>query len=135
VRRLDEVPRVPREDEDDVEWYPLQHHFGLEAFGANLYEAPRAGIELVGEHTEHDSGQEELYVLIAGRARFDLEGESLEVAAPGVVAVKDAAVRRSAVALDADTRLLAVGAPRSGRFATSWRAEHFEGVPTVDAQG
>jgi hypothetical protein len=135
VRRLDEVPRVPPDDDDDLVWYPLQHYFGLEAFGANVYEAPRAGIELVGEHTEDESGQEELYLVVAGRAQFELDGESFEVAAPGVVAVKDPAVRRSGVALDAGTRLLAVGAPRSGRFATSWRAEHFESVPTVDAQG
>ena len=39
---------------------------GLSA-GANVYEAPRAGIELVGEHDESESGQEELYYRRRGR--------------------------------------------------------------------
>jgi len=36
VRRLADVLRIPVEA-DDPEWYPLQHHFGLTAFGANVY--------------------------------------------------------------------------------------------------
>jgi acyl-CoA reductase-like NAD-dependent aldehyde dehydrogenase len=33
VKRLVEVPLVPTDDPEDFDWYPLQHHFGLGAFG------------------------------------------------------------------------------------------------------
>jgi hypothetical protein len=132
VKRLDEVPTIAAEERDDPVWYPLQHHFGLRAFGANLYEAARPGVELVGEHAEDESGQEELYLVISGRAQFELDGEAFEVEAQGVVAVGDPAVRRRAVALERGTRIVAVGAPPSGEFRTSWQLHHFQGVPRAD---
>jgi hypothetical protein len=49
-----------------------------------------------------------------------------------VVAVTDPAVKRTAVAIRAGTRLLAVGGPATDRFESSWQARHFEGVPRAD---
>ena len=131
VRRLEDVPQIPPEEHDDPLWYPLQHHFGLTAFGLNVYVARAEGDVLLGEHDESESGQEEAYVLTRGRARFTLAGEEREVSAVSVVAVRDPGARRHAVALEAGTMLVAVGA-RSGSFQSSWQPHHFEGVPTAD---
>jgi hypothetical protein len=132
ARRLTEIPHIGPADPGDPEWYPLQHHFGLTAFGANVYVAREEGDELVGQHDETDSGHEELYFLTSGRARFRLGGEDNEVEAGTVVAVPDPTVQRSAVALEAGTALVAVGGPANPEFVSSWRPDHFEGVPRAE---
>ena len=131
ARRLDEIPQVPKDEPGDPEWHPLQHHFGLTAFGANVYVAREPGDELLGEHDEAASGQEELYVVLAGRARFTLGGEVLDAEPLTVVAVPDPAVTRGAVAAMADTALLALGGERRDAFASTWSERHFEAVPRL----
>jgi hypothetical protein len=125
VRRLDQVPTVP---DADVDWHPFQHHFGLTAFGANLFTARGAGDELIGEHDEVNSAQEELYLLLRGSALFVLDGERHEAEAVSVVAVPDASVRRAAVALEAGAMVLAIGAA-PGAYRSTWRSAWFEHVP------
>jgi hypothetical protein len=131
VKRLDEVPLVPTDDPDDFDWYPLQHHFGVAAFGINAYGGD-AGIQLVAEHDERKSAQEELYVVVRGAARFTLNGEPHNAPAVSVVAVPDPAVARAAVATEDSTILLAVGGPAGSGFATTWNQAHFEQVPRAD---
>ncbi len=127
MKRLDEIPLVPTDDPADFDWYPLQHHFGLSAFGINAFGGDE-GILVVGEHDETESGQEEVYVVIRGRARFTLDGTQFEAPAVSVIAIPDASVRRAAVASEDGTIVLAIGASASG-FATTWRREHFDRVP------
>ncbi len=129
MKRLDEVPVVPTDDPDGFDWYPIQHHFGLSAFGVNIFAAREAGMLLVAEHDETESGQEELYVVIKGAARFTLAGDAIDAPAVSVVAVPDPAVAREAVAIESGTTLLVVGAPAGSGFATTWRSEHFDRVP------
>jgi quercetin dioxygenase-like cupin family protein len=130
VKQFEEVPLVPTDDPADFDWYPLQHHFGLSAFGINVFGGER-GIELVHEHDETESGQEEVYVVVAGAARFTLAGEDVEAAAGSVVVVKEPSVRRAATSVAAGTLLLAVGG-QPGSFATTWRPQNFERVPVAD---
>jgi hypothetical protein len=126
---LGDLPEVPTATEPgDPAWRAIQHHFGLTAFGANAYTARAEGDELVGEHDEAESGQEELYLVTAGRVRFVLDGEGVDLRAGDVVAVRSPAVRRSAVALEPGATVLAVGAA-PGCFATSWLPHHFDGLP------
>jgi hypothetical protein len=131
AKRLDEIPTIAPDAPDDPLWYPLQHHFGISAFGVNVYAASRPGIELIGEHDETASGQEEVYVVISGSARFELDGEALTAPAVTVVAVRDPAVRRAATAVEPETHVVAVGGRAQEAFESSWRAAHFEGVPTA----
>ena len=131
VKRLDELPLVPTDDPDDYDWYPIQHHFGLSAFGVNAFGGD-AGTSFVHEHDETASNQEELYVVLRGTARFTLDGDELEAGALSVVAIRDPAVRRAAVAVEDGTLLLAFGAPVGSGFHTTWRPEHFEQVPRAD---
>jgi hypothetical protein len=130
VKRLDEVPLVPTDDPADFDWYPIQHHFGLGAFGINVF-GGEPGIELVAEHDELNSGQEELYVVLAGTARFTLAGDDVEVAAISLVVLRDPSVRRAATSAAPGTLLLAVGG-LPGSFATSWRPQNFEQVAVAD---
>jgi hypothetical protein len=128
ARRVEEIPPVPGGDEHDPDWRPLQHFFGLTAFGANVFVAQRGDETLVEEHDERGSGQEELYLVLDGEAEFELDGESLVAERGTVVALPDPAVRRRALARVPGTALLAVGT-RPGCFETTWRSEHFENVP------
>jgi quercetin dioxygenase-like cupin family protein len=127
VRRLEDLPTVP---DADVGWYPLQHHFGMSAFGANIFFAAAAGDELIAEHDETASVQEELYLVLRGSVRFALDGEQHDVEAVSVVAVPEPGVRRAAVALDDNAMLLALGAP-PGAYHSTWRPAWFERVPKL----
>ena len=130
VRHLGDVPQIAPEP-DEPEWYPLTHHFGLTAFGANVYVARAAEVALLGEHDESASDQEELYVVTAGEALFTIDGEAFAAPAVTVVAVPDPTVRRTAVAKEAGTTVVAVGGPRRESFRTSWQLHHFENVPKL----
>lgn len=91
-----------------IAWLPLRRRLGVTAIGTNAYRAARAGDEVLEEHTERP-GTEELYVVIAGAARFTADDETVDAAAGTVVFYPDAATRRHAVATEDDTVVLAVG--------------------------
>ena len=131
VKRLDELPLVPTDDANDFDWYPVQHHLGLGAFGVNGFGGD-TGTMLVAAHDESESSQEELYVVVEGTVRFTLDGETFQASAVSFVAVPDPAVSRSAVAAEDGTLLLAIGAPAGSGFETTWRRENFEQVPRAD---
>jgi hypothetical protein len=109
VRRLDDVPTVPRTDEDDPDWRPLQHFFRLTAFGANVFVARRGHETLVEEHDERTSGQEELYLVLEGEVEFEVGGETFVAGRGTAIAVPEPAVKRRAVARTAGASLLVVG--------------------------
>ncbi len=127
VHRLDEIPTVP---DADVDWHPLQHYFGLNTFGANLFIARNAGDQLVAEHDESESAQQELYLVLRGAVRFTFDGETRDAPAISVAAVPDNSVRRAAVALEPGATMLALGAP-PGEYASTWRPSWFEAVPKL----
>ena len=59
-----------REPDFGGRWRSLGDHFGITGFGVNANEAD-AGRELIVPHTETEyGGQEELYLMLSGRARF-----------------------------------------------------------------
>ena len=119
------------EEEGEPEWYPLQHFFRLTAFGANVYVAPEAGGDLLGEHDETKSGQEELYLVVAGEATFTLDGETFDAPAVTVVAVPDPAVVRGAKAKKAGTAVVALGGDAREAFRSSWQPKWFEDAPQL----
>jgi hypothetical protein len=131
VKRLDELPLVPTDDPNDFDWYPVQHHLGIGAFGINAFGGD-AGTVLVAEHDERESAQEELYVVVEGCVDFVLDGESRRVHGTTFVAVPDPAVTRSATAVQNGTLLLAIGAPADSGFATTWNERNFEQLPPAD---
>jgi mannose-6-phosphate isomerase-like protein (cupin superfamily) len=118
VVRIDEVE--PDRDFAGLRFRPLRPLLGIEAFGVAGWVAD-AGEEVIVDHTERDEGQEELYLVLAGRARF-VVGEDEEVAAgPGTCVAVRAGVRRRATAVEDGTSVLAVGAPRGAAYkAPGW---------------
>src|SRR6476469_4024453 len=74
-------------------WQQLNGTLGVNAFGLNaIVLDPGEDIDI--EHDETDSGHQEVYVVVEGRARFTIGGETI-VAGPGtVVAAVDPAATR-----------------------------------------
>jgi hypothetical protein len=130
VERLERIPTVSDTGEP-ARWHPLQHYFRLRAFGANAFVADAVGETLIHEHDELAGGHEELYAVVAGAARFYLDGEETDAPAISFVAVRDPAVRRGAVSTEPRTIVLALGASPREDFASTWNARWFEGVPQV----
>jgi tetratricopeptide (TPR) repeat protein len=93
---------------DGLQWIPIRRRLGIAAFGVNAYRASRAGDAVVEDHVE-SPGQEELYVVIKGRARFMIDGEPVDATHGTGVFVARPDLRRSAAALEDDTVVLAIG--------------------------
>jgi mannose-6-phosphate isomerase-like protein (cupin superfamily) len=85
----------------------VRHHFGIESFGINAFSGVNAGDRIINEHTE-DDGHEELYLITAGHARFEIDGESVDAPNGTFVYVKPEA-KRTAYAEEPGTTLVAIG--------------------------
>jgi hypothetical protein len=101
-------------------WKPLRRMLGIDAFGINAYSALAAGEHVVEEHTEEKLGHQEAYVVISGHATFTLDGVELDAPNGTVVFVRDPAVRRSAVAVEAGTSVLAIGGAPGAHTPSAW---------------
>ena len=98
VARLDDIERRGRS-------IPVREHFGIHGFGINAYTPTEDGT-LINEHDESGSGQEELYVVLDGKATFEVDGETFE-APPGTFVSVRPESRRKATG---DGTVLALGA-------------------------
>jgi hypothetical protein len=103
-----------------LHWVPLRRKLGITAFGVNAYIAAEAGLDVVEEHTERTLGHEELYLVVAGRATFALDGEELDVPAGSLVYVRDPDVNRAARAAEPGTIVLAVGGAPGRHEPSAW---------------
>lgn len=96
---------------------PLRRRVGFRPFGVNVWVGRRAGDRVIEEHREA-SGTEELYVVLRGSARFAI-GDT-EVDAPvGTFVHAPPGTFRGAIALEDDTRVLAIGAKAGEAFTPS----------------
>src|SRR4051794_18944343 len=78
VARLEEIEELTDGREP---FRPVRHHFGITSFGVNAFTATEAGDRILNEHDESDpDSHEELYLVMRGRAVFELDGD--RVAAP-----------------------------------------------------
>jgi len=107
VAQIDEIDEI---SDGRCPWRPVRFHFGITSFGVNAFTAHQVGDRLINEHDEsqeHDL-QEELYLVQRGRATFELDGERVDAPAGTLVFVRPA-VKRTAVAEEPGTTLVAVG--------------------------
>ena len=112
VARLDEIDEI---DDGRCPFRPVRHHFGITSFGINAMTGRADGDRLINEHDEAEpDSSEELYVVVAGHARFELDGESQEAPAGTLVHVP-AGINRTAFAREAGTTVLAIGAGPAGK--------------------
>ena len=117
---------------DEIEgargWAPLRRHFDVGSFGVNAWRAEEAGASLIPEHDETRSRHEELYVVIAGSATFTVDGQTRAGPTGTVVFVRDPAVRRAAVADEAGTTILSVGAKPGEAYAPLAWEDNYDAV-------
>jgi mannose-6-phosphate isomerase-like protein (cupin superfamily) len=88
-------------------WRGVRHHLGIQAFGVNSWTAKAAGDRIINEHSEEDD-QEELYVVLRGRATFEIDGEKVD-APEGTLLFAKPGVKRTAFAEEDGTTILVVG--------------------------
>lgn len=92
----------------ELSWVPVRRRLGIRSFGTNAFRAAREGDTVIEEHVE-SPGQEELYVVLRGRARLTVGDEVVDADAGTGVFVPDPALRRGGVALEDETVVLVVG--------------------------
>ena len=103
-----------------VIWKPVRKSLGVTAFGINAYTATNAGDEVIEDHTESQLGHEEVYVVLEGHATFTVDGEEVDAPAGTLVFLDDPAQRRSAVAHEPGTTVLAVGGKPGVHEVSPW---------------
>ena len=131
---LSELDAIPIDG--TLVWRPIRRRFDIGAFGVNAYTAENAGDELVEDHDELGSGggeHEELYFVASGHATFSVGGEEVDAPQGTLVFIRDAAVRRHAVAKEPKSTVLAVGGPRDEAFKPSAWELWFAAGPHVEA--
>jgi mannose-6-phosphate isomerase-like protein (cupin superfamily) len=110
-----------RDPEYGRSWRQIRQHFGITGFGVNANEAA-AGEEHVVPHEELSyGGQEELYFIVRGRARFTCDGEEVELREGGLLYVPPAVVRE-AVASETPTVVFMVGGKPNSYEPFDWAA-------------
>jgi mannose-6-phosphate isomerase-like protein (cupin superfamily) len=105
VATVDELQDIAYRE--DTHMRPVRHHLGISAFGTNAWTAANEGDRLLPEHHE-DEGSEELYVVLRGRARFEIDGDTVDAHAGTLVFVRPEG-NRTAFAEEAGTTVLAIG--------------------------
>ena len=128
---IDDLPNLVDDEAPDTEWKPIRRYFGIGSFGANLFRATRAGDSLTHDHTEVDESgtrHEELFLVLSGHAVFKVDGEEFDAPAGTFVYVPDPTTMRGAVAREAGTAMLALGAEPGAVFSPSeWDTEPLPG--------
>ena len=114
---LDEIDEL---NDGRCPWRPVRHHFGITSFGITTWTARDAGDRIINEHDESDDGAEELYLVLRGRAVFELDGERLDAPAGTFVFVRPGA-KRTAFAEEPGTTIGVVGGvPGQAYEAVGW---------------
>ena len=108
------VDDIPEQNDGRAPMRPVRHHLGITAFGVNAWAAQNVGDRLIPEHREADENEdeterdEELYLVVRGRAVFELDGERHDAPA-GTLVFARPRVNRTAFAEEAGTVVVAVG--------------------------
>jgi hypothetical protein len=109
-------------------WAPIRHHFDVRSFGVNAWRGT-SGDEVIKRHTEEESGQEELYIVLNGRATFTVAGDEIDAPAVTLVHVTDSKAERVAFATEDGTVVLSLGAtPGTAYEPSGWDSSYLEGA-------
>jgi quercetin dioxygenase-like cupin family protein len=104
VVRLDAIDEI---DDGGAPYRPVRHHFGIASFGVNSFTGRKTGDRIINEHSEEDD-QEELYLVLQGRATFELDGEHVDAPA-GTLVFAEPGVKRTAFAEEDGSTIVVVG--------------------------
>jgi tetratricopeptide (TPR) repeat protein len=145
VLTLSELETV---DMGDLLYRPIRRAMGVSAFGINAYTGAKAGDEVIEPHDEQGAGSgqhEELYVVMTGRAEFELDGETFD-APPGTLVLAQPEQHRGAKATADDTTILVIGGKPGAAGPPSpfeywylaepaYRAKDYERAYAIAAEG
>jgi len=110
---------------------PIRRHFDIRAFGVNGWRGEQPGDLVIDDHDEEVERHEELYVVMRGRAAFTVGGEEVDAPAGTLLFVRPE-LRRTAVAAEPDTVVLAIGAEPGRTFSPSgWEEWGMPGIPEL----
>ena len=106
VARLEEIEELTDGREP---FRPVRHHFGITSFGVTTWTAREVGDRIINEHDESEpDGAEELYLVVRGRAVFELDGDRVAASA-GTFVFAPPGVKRTAFAEEPETTVIALG--------------------------
>jgi quercetin dioxygenase-like cupin family protein len=117
IKHRDEFESM--EGSGDATWKLARKALGTSAFGFNLVELAPGG--QIPEHTEAESGQVELYVVLEGEAVLRIEGEDHPAPAGTFASIEPPASRTILNRSDAPVTAMLVGVqPEGGYEPMSW---------------
>ena len=117
MARLEDIGTLP---DGRYRYRPVRHDFGITSFGVTAWVGAAAGDPIINEYDEDSEPAEELFVVVTGRAIFELGGEKVE-ATPGTLVYTGPGTRRTAVAAEPATTILVFdGTPGKVYDATGW---------------
>jgi len=117
IKNRDQFERM--EGSGDCTWLLARKALGTTAFGYNLVEIAPGG--QMPEHDEAQSGQVELYVILAGEAIMRLDGEDHPAPAGTFASLEPAATRTILNRSEAPVLALLIGVePDGGYQPMSW---------------
>src|SRR5712691_5763552 len=77
-------------------WAPIRHELDIRSFGINAWRGAD-GDEVIKRHSEEESGQEELYIVLSGRGAFTVGGDEIDAPAGTLIYITEpGAVRGTA---------------------------------------
>lgn len=122
VARLDELERLGPNPEGTI-WRPVRRRFDVRAFGVNAWTGAQPGDRVIEHHREPD-GPEELYIVLTGRATFEVGDEEID-APPGTFVFVRPGIARGAIAAEPETTIAAVGAKAGEAYTPSMWEEWY----------
>jgi quercetin dioxygenase-like cupin family protein len=112
IKHRDEFESM--EGSGDTTWKLARKALGTSAFGFNMVEIAPGG--QIPEHDEAESGQVELYVILAGEAILRIEGEDHPAPAGTFASIEPPASRTVLNRSGAPVSALLIGVQPSGEF-------------------
>ena len=117
IKHRDEFESM--EGSGEATWILARKALGTSAFGFNLVEVGPGG--QIPEHDESESGQVELYVILAGDAVLRIEGEDHPAPAGTFASIEPPASRTILNRSDAPVTAMLIGVhPSEGYEPLSW---------------
>jgi quercetin dioxygenase-like cupin family protein len=117
VADVDGIP--PVKDDWPATWKSVRHHFGITGFGVNAV-TKDAGEVLIPEHTELESGQQELYFVHAGGVKATVDGEEVALPTGSFLHCEPGVVRQLESTASPTTLLVMGGTPGQAYELPGW---------------
>ena len=117
IGRLDEIAELR---DGGYRYRPVRHHFGITSFGVTAWVGAAEGDPIINEYDEESEPSEELFVVVSGRAVFNVAGDKIDAPSGTMISTKPG-TQRTAYAAEPDTTILVVdGTPGKAYDATGW---------------